>query len=208
MPSAFLSHDARVRDTWKAAFPDLLAGPLAHVPPAATLVWALRPPRPDGDAAALVAGLRRQAAGRPLILLADVPDEDEALAALAAGASGYCNGHAAPAVLAQVALAVGNGGIWIGQSLMQRLLAATARGLAAAPSGQEAGAASWRERLTAREQEAAALLAQGASNKEIARRMAITERTVKAHVGAMLEKLGARDRLQLSLILNGLEAPR
>ncbi len=208
MPSAFLSHDARVRDTWKAAFPDLLAGPLAQVPPAATLVWALRPPRPDGDAAALVAGLRRQAAGRPLILLADVPDEDEALAALAAGASGYCNGHAAPDVLAQVALAVGNGGIWIGQSLMQRLLAATARGLAAAPSGQEAGAAAWRERITAREKEAAALLAQGASNKEIARRMAITERTVKAHVGAMLEKLGARDRLQLSLILNGLEAPR
>ena len=36
----------------------------------------------------------------------------------------------------------------------------------------------------------------------------VTERTVKAHVGAMLEKLGARDRLQLSLILNGLEAPR
>jgi DNA-binding NarL/FixJ family response regulator len=60
----------------------------------------------------------------------------------------------------------------------------------------------WRERLTAREQEAAILLAQGASNKEIARRMEITERTVKAHVGAMLEKLGARDRLQLSLIIN------
>ncbi len=207
VPSAFLSHDARIRDTWKTAFPDLIAGPLAHVPPVATLVWALRPPRPDGDAAALVTDLCRQAAGRPLILLADAPDEEEALAALAAGASGYCNGHAAPAVLEQVALAVGNGGIWVGQGLMRRLLAATARGLAASPA-READAASWRERLTAREQEAAVLLAQGASNKEIARKMAITERTVKAHVGAMLEKLGARDRLQLSLILNGLEAPR
>jgi DNA-binding NarL/FixJ family response regulator len=43
----------------------------------------------------------------------------------------------------------------------------------------------------------------GASNKEIARQLGITERTVKAHVGAMLEKLGARDRLKLALIING-----
>jgi DNA-binding NarL/FixJ family response regulator len=62
--------------------------------------------------------------------------------------------------------------------------------------------------LTAREQETAALLARGASNKEIARQLDITERTVKAHVGAMLEKLGVRDRLRLSLIINGIEKPR
>ena len=65
---------------------------------------------PGTDVAALLAGLRRQAGDRPLIVLADVPDEEEALAALAAGASGYCNGHAAPAVLTQVGLAVGVGG--------------------------------------------------------------------------------------------------
>ncbi|MDR0576580.1 MAG: response regulator transcription factor [Candidatus Accumulibacter sp.] len=205
MPSAFLSFDARVRGTWKKAFPDLIAGTLAQVPPAATPVWALRPAGPDVDVTNLVAGLRRQAGGRPLVLLADEPGEDEALTALAAGASGYCNGHAAPAVLEQVALAVGNGGVWVGQGLMQRLLAATSRGLPAPGAGK---AAAWRERLTEREQEAAVLVAQGASNKEIARRMSITERTVKAHVGAMLEKLGVHDRLRLSLIVNGLEAPR
>ena len=66
----------------------------------------------------------------------------------------------------------------------------------------------WRERLSVREQETAELLARGASNKEIARELDITERTVKAHVSALLEKLGARDRLQLSLIINGIEAPR
>ena len=162
---------------------------------------------PGTDVAALLAGLRRQAGDRPLIVLADVPDEEEALAALAAGASGYCNGHAAPAVLTQVGLAVGNGGLWVGQNLMQRLLSATTRSLAASPVARNTEAAAWRERLTAREQEAAMLVAQGASNKEIANRMAITERTVKAHVGALLEKLGARDRLQLSLIVNGLGTP-
>ena len=180
MTSAFLSHDARTQETWKRAFPDLISSTLARVPPAATLIWILRPNVPGTDVAALLAGLRRQAGDRPLIVLADVPDEEEALAALAAGASGYCNGHAAPAVLTQVGLAVGNGGLWVGQNLMQRLLSATTRSLAASPV---------------------------ASNKEIANRMAITERTVKAHVGALLEKLGARDRLQLSLIVNGLGTP-
>ena len=207
MTSAFLSHDARIRETWKKAFPDLISSTLARVPATATLVWVLRPNLPETDVTALIASVRRQAADRPLIVLADVPDEGEALAALAAGASGYCNGHAAPAVLTQVGLAVANGGLWVGQNLMQRLLSATARGLAASPGAKSADGAVWRERLTVREQEAAMLIAQGASNKEVASHMAITERTVKAHVGALLEKLGARDRLQLSLIVNGLEAP-
>jgi DNA-binding NarL/FixJ family response regulator len=205
MPSAFLSHDARVRENWRQAFPDLIVGPLARVPAAASPIWALRPATPKVNTFALVSALYRQAAPRPLILLADEPNEEETLLALSAGASGYCNGHAAPAVLTQVALAVNNGGIWVGQSLLRRLLAATQRGLATSPAARDADKEeAWREKLTAREQEAALLLAQGASNKEIARRMAITERTVKAHVGAMLEKLGARDRLQLALIINGL----
>jgi DNA-binding NarL/FixJ family response regulator len=208
MTHAFLSLDARIRETWKKAFPDLITGTLTRVPPGATLIWVLQPTGPKRNTAALVTVLRRQAFRRPLILLADEPNEEEALAALAAGASGYCNGHAAPAVLAQVALAVGNGGLWVGQGLMQRLLATTARSLSASPAVSEAGKAAWREKLTEREQETAIFLAQGASNKEIARHMDITERTVKAHVGAMLEKLGARDRLQLSLIINGLETPR
>ena len=205
MAPTFLSIDARTRDSWREAFPDLVVGGLDDAPVGDGLVWILLPR--GQDAAALIGRLGAACGGRPLILLADEPSQDDAMAALAAGALGYCNGHAAADVLRQVARVVENGGIWVGQGLMRRLLAATARGLAASPA-READAASWRERLTAREQEAAVLLAQGASNKEIARKMAITERTVKAHVGAMLEKLGARDRLQLSLILNGLEAPR
>ena len=45
-------------------------------------------------------------------------------------------------------------------------------------------------------------VAEGASNKEIARGLGITERTIKLHVGAVLEKLGVRDRLQIALIVN------
>jgi len=80
---------------------------------------------------------------------------------------------------------------------MQRLFTAlTAR---AAPM-QTALAA-----LSAREHQVAQAVARGGTNKEIARAMGITERTVKAHLSAIFEKLGVRDRLQLSLIVNGVE---
>ena len=202
MSPAFLSVDARQRDTWRAAFPDLLSGSLENIPAGVGLVWLLLP---VGQAIeALVGDVRKRLAGHSLVILADEPSETDAMAALAAGAAGYCNGHAAPSVLQQVALAVENGGIWVGQGLMQRLLAATARILPESAAEN----ASWRQTLTAREQETAVLLAKGCSNKEIARQLDITERTVKSHVGAMLEKLGVRDRLQLSLIINGVEKPR
>ena len=198
----FLSADARCRDIWREAFPDLAVGTFGAPPEQAGVVWALQP---SGQGAAnLVRQLTRQLAGRPLVLMSDEPNEDEALAALAAGASGYCNGHAAPDVLKQVAMVVEHGGVWVGQGLMQRLLASTGRLF----STTETTASAWQAVLTPREQETALLLAKGASNKEIARHLDITERTVKAHVSAILEKLGARDRLQLSLIINGIEKGR
>jgi DNA-binding NarL/FixJ family response regulator len=202
MSPIFLSNDARRRGSWCEAFPDLIACPLEMVPPAGGLVWVLLPTGQHVEAA--VSRLRKVLAGRSLIVLADEPTEDAAMAALAAGASGYCNGHAAPQVLQQVATVVENGGLWIGQGLMQRLLAATSRLL----PERVADNSVWQDRLTAREQEVAMALAKGASNKEIARQLDITERTVKAHVGATLDKLGARDRLQLSLIINGINATR
>ena len=58
--------------------------------------------------------------------------------------------------------------------------------------------------LTPREMEVLQYVAKGMSNKEIADQMRITERTVKAHLTATFEKLGIRDRLQLSLAVNGL----
>ena len=202
MQQLFLSLDARQRNNWREAFPNLVCRRLDSVSAGAGLVWALQPVGQGAEG--FVRHLSKSIAGHSLVLLADEPSEDEAMAALAAGASGYCNGHAAPEVLQQVAMVVENGGIWVGQGLMQRLLASTARLL------PETGAqdSSWRTSLTAREQEAAVLLAKGASNKEIGRQLDITERTVKAHVGAMLEKLGARDRMQLSLIINGIQKQR
>lgn len=198
----FISSDGRLRELWQQAFPNAEGVRAADALAGDGPVWVLVPP--GQPAARLVGPIRRRAGTRPLIILADEPTEDDALAALGAGASGYCNSHAAPEVLQQVATVVENGGLWVGQRLMQRLLAGTAR---LAPPPDTSGA-SWASSLTEREREVAVAVAGGASNKEIARQLGITERTVKAHVGAILDKLGARDRLQLSLIVNGIETGR
>lgn len=199
MDQLFVSSHGALRETWRAAFPGAVGVRPADALAGDGLIWVLVPP--GQPAARLVGPIRRRAGERPLIILADEPTEDDALAALGAGAAGYCNSHAAPEVLKQVATVVENGGLWVGQRLMQRLLAGTAK-LAPPAEGTSPG---WAENLTEREREVARAVAQGASNKEIARQLDITERTIKAHVGAILEKLGARDRLQLSLIVNGIE---
>jgi DNA-binding NarL/FixJ family response regulator len=53
--------------------------------------------------------------------------------------------------------------------------------------------------LTRREQEVASLIGQGLTNRQIAERLVITQRTVAAHVEHILEKLGFRSRLQIGL---------
>jgi DNA-binding NarL/FixJ family response regulator len=123
------------------------------------------------------------------------------LQALALGAAGCCNSRSAPAVLRQVAVVVSNGGLWVGQSLLRQLVGATSRRLGQLPGGAEND--DWSGFLSEREVQVARLIANGASNKEIADRLVITERTVKAHLTAIFEKLGVRDRLQLSLRVNG-----
>lgn len=138
--------------------------------------------------------------GKFIVVLADQPDDALILDVLAAGAAGCCNTYAAPEVLQQVALVVENGGLWVGQRLLQQLIGNTARILG---QGATAESGSLLELLSERERQVARMVAGGASNKEIADRLAIAERTVKAHLTAIFEKTGVRDRLQLSLKING-----
>jgi DNA-binding NarL/FixJ family response regulator len=56
-----------------------------------------------------------------------------------------------------------------------------------------------RDRLTSREKEVLQMLVAGRSNKEIASPLGIEERTVKAHVGKLMRKLGAKNRINLSV---------
>lgn len=198
----FLSETGELLPRWQEAFPKAIGLRLdepASPGAAPTLLWLRLPP---GKAVApLLAEIRRRLGNLPCIVLSDLPNDDQALQCFSAAAKGYCNTHAAPAFLRQVADVVAQGGLWIGESLMTRLVEATARIEVKTPVESND---SWASPLTPREQEVARAIAEGASNKEIARGLGITERTVKLHVGAVLEKLGVRDRLQIALIVNGI----
>ena len=67
------------------------------------------------------------------------------------------------------------------------------------PSTTYIDAASYVEQLTEREREILALVAQGASNRQVAERLYLTEGTVKNHMSSILSKLGVRDRTQAVL---------
>jgi DNA-binding NarL/FixJ family response regulator len=92
---------------------------------------------------------------------------------------------------------------------MQRLLASTRAAILNTPVvnlPQDVASCAVGDRLsmlTGREQEVSRAVAKGSSNKEIARQLGITERTVKAHIGSVFQKLNVRDRLHLALIFNG-----
>ncbi len=142
--------------------------------------------------------------GQRVVLLSNEPHDQEGLRAMDDGAVGYAHAYAVPELLHEVALVVSHGGLWVGPTLIQRLLAATRTALERRPQGPpppEAAEAVLAQ-LSAREAEVARCVAEGHTNKEVARLLDISERTVKAHLGAIFEKLGVRDRLQLVLRLS------
>ena len=136
------------------------------------------------------------------VVLADAPSHELIVASLSLGAGGCCNTHAAPEVLQQVELVVANGGLWVGQALLKQLVGSTAKAYGA--QAKKAKNEDWSALLSEREQQVARLVARGSSNREVAEQLSISERTAKAHLTSIFDKLGLRDRLQLSLKINGL----
>lgn len=148
-----------------------------------------------------MAALRAAHPELPLIAISLNPSAEEGMLSFEAGARGYCHALAVPAMLQQVVLVISNGGLWLGAELMARAAAAIVRAAALQPSEKKANPAF--DELTPRERDVALKVADGASNKEVARLLDITPRTVKAHMGAIFHKLGVRDRLHLVLRLRG-----
>lgn len=153
---------------------------------------------PGTSLAIQTAGIRKLLPFAKIVVMSDLPNDMEALAAFSISAKAYCNTHAGLSVLANIASVVQQGGIWIGENIMNRLLESQPLNPAQV---QAVVTKRWDRVLTAREREVAVMIANGMTNRVIAEQMTITERTVKAHVGAILEKLGLKSRLQLALMV-------
>ena len=141
----------------------------------------------------LLARALQHFANVPVVVVSNIPGEDEALAAIVTGARGYCHAWSSPEQFREIVQVVSRGGYWVGSALMSRLIGVVNKNLSVVD--ELPGELSEREAEVARE------VVAGQSNKEIARVLGITERTVKAHLGAVFAKLGVRDRLQLALRL-------
>ena len=162
------------------------------------IVWIHSDPASVTEAFETVRQTIRRLARCKVILLSNAPDQAEAFQALSAGAVGYCHALSAPRFLKEVRAVVAHGGIWLGAELLKSLMLASKPLVGNAPQTVADNLAL----LTKREREVALEAAKGLSNKEIARVLNITERTVKAHLSASFERLGLKDRLQLALMLN------
>jgi DNA-binding NarL/FixJ family response regulator len=150
------------------------------------VVMDVRMPGVDG-----VEATRRLAAvadAPPVLVLTTFEDEETLAGALRAGAAGFLLKGVPAEDLQRAVRAVAAGHSWLDPAVTGRVLSAYRDGPVTALPG--AGVAL----LTPREREVLALVGEGLSNPEIARRLTLGEGTVKTHVGHIFTKLDLRDR--------------
>lgn len=152
-----------------------------------------------GVSCATVASLRKRNSATKIVALSRTVCDEVELTLFRSGVRGCCRRDIDPPLLARVVVAIQQGELWIRRSLTPRLLDELGEKLRHENRIVAASSLGRLAELTLREREIAALIGNGDSNKQIARQLAITERTVKAHLTGIFRKLGIADRLGLAL---------
>ena len=156
----------------------------------------VRMPGTDGVLAA--AQVRRELPACQVIMLTTFDDEDYVVRALRAGAAGYLLKDLPATELASAVRMAHAGVAQFGAQAVGRLASALARHPAQADAEPGPGAPPGQS-LTAREVDVLRLIARGATNREIAARLYLSEGTVKNHISRILTRLGLRDRTQAAI---------
>lgn len=144
-------------------------------------------PRVDGLEA--IARIHRARPSTRIIVLTSFGDDERVVPAVKAGAAGYLLKDAEPQALADAIR-----GVHAGEGFLHP--AVTARVMEEVVAGMRPTVA---DLLTSREMDVLRQIAHGRSNREIARELSISEKTVKTHVSNVLAKLGLADRTQAAL---------
>ncbi|NEA31385.1 response regulator transcription factor [Streptomyces sp. SID13031] len=144
----------------------------------------LRMPRCDG--VETTRRVRAEHPGTEVVVLTTYSDDDSVLGALKAGARGFLTKDADAESIGRALQAAAAGQSIIDGDVQRRLIEATTT----VPAPQQA------DGLTPREIEVLRLIAAGLSNTEIARRLVVSEATVKTHINHLFAKAGLRDRAQ------------
>ena len=144
---------------------------------------------PGMDGHAVLAELKARDSGARVLVLTSATEPAAASLAVRTGAAGVIYKDVDPDALVRAIRSVHDGHL---------LLAPEAAGSLVRPGNS--GGAGGIDSLTGREREVLAEIAKGRSNREIARALTVSEKTVKAHVSAVLAKLGVQDRTQAALL--------
>lgn len=145
-----------------------------------------------------LAELMQLAPASRIFLLSDQPDHEEGFAFLKLGIVGYGNSYISAERLAEAVHVITSGGVWLGQKIIQQLILEAYKNSGKNVENIEATLAV----LTPKERRVADLVARGETNLEIAADLAISERTVKAHLTSIYEKVHVGNRLSLALLFN------
>jgi DNA-binding NarL/FixJ family response regulator len=140
---------------------------------------------PGADGVVALRGLRQSGNSAKVLIITSFTEPAAVLPAVRAGAAGYVYKDVDPPALAAAIRAVHAGHVLLHPDVA-RLLA----------DGQARHAD---VHLTARERDVLAAITRGRANREIARQLGLSEKTVKTHVSAILTKLGVQDRTQAAL---------
>jgi DNA-binding NarL/FixJ family response regulator len=141
------------------------------------------------DGLGVLAELRDRGLPSHTLVLTSVADQASVTVAMRAGAAGFLYKDVDPDALVRAVRSVHDGNTVLAPEAAGSLVRSRAR--SAAVAGLDA--------LTPREREVLAQVAEGRSNREIARLLHMSEKTVKTHVSSVLAKLGVADRTQAAL---------
>jgi DNA-binding NarL/FixJ family response regulator len=152
--------------------------------------------RIGGDALTdLIGRLRREHPQLRIVVVGEGLDPYLIETVIGAGAKGYLAETASETEIRMALEVVLDGSVWAPRKVLAKLL----EGGSSSPSASTPSGDSIVKRMTAREREVLELLKDGRSNRAIAEALGIDEATVKAHLGRMLRKTGAHNRVELTL---------